>query len=114
MKYTNKCGAYGFSFIIPLVLVALLGILSVSAYTFWKTTDANPAVVSGPTVEQNPVADFIAFVATSTAHLRDQTTDIVKTPPSQKIDASLLPDSGQREVITLAGGCFWCIEAFLQ
>ena len=114
MKYTNKCGAYGFSFIIPLVLVALLGILSVSAYTFWKTTDANPAVVSGPTVEKNPVADFIAFVATSTAHLRDQTTDIFKAPPSQKIDASLLPDSGQREVITLAGGCFWCTEAFLQ
>jgi peptide methionine sulfoxide reductase msrA/msrB len=29
-------------------------------------------------------------------------------------DTTALPDSGEREVITLAGGCFWCMEAYLQ
>lgn len=84
MKYTGRLGNKGFSFIIPLIFIAIAGILSLTAYSFSKQHSVNSEIV----------------VAENTSKKED--------------DNVARPDSGQREVITLAGGCFWCIEAFLQ
>lgn len=79
------------------------------------TTESNAAVQTEPTFIVND-AGQIEVVSTSTDSSQesvslanaDADTSVPDVPP-------IIPKgSGQREVITLAGGCFWCTEAYLQ
>ncbi len=46
--------------------------------------------------------------------VHSQVTKSAVTSPAEEAVPEMASDSGQRAVITLGGGCFWCTEAFFQ
>lgn len=77
------------------------------------STDQTPA--SNVVNEENLNSEVPSPEAASSSIVMPATqeTSALTLNDNQAKDAAL-KDSGKREVITLAGGCFWCSEAFMQ
>lgn len=104
---------------IIVVALALLGTIALGLYTSNNTSESS-ASNTGEITQSSPLADFLGVVTNNpiSAIISDQLFNKNKSDSevsdSSQEDTASLPDSGQRETITLAGGCFWCSEAFLQ
>lgn len=117
--------AKGFGLIVTLVIVAFLSIGATAGYKMYTSTD-------NVTPEENTIVDTSMIskneietnIETPTEEENIVSTDDIAKLPEQILPENTTPeiapqvqaivDSGEREVIILAGGCFWCSEAFLQ
>lgn len=110
--------------------VSTLEVLSVDSNTLELDTvivggegnyqsDTKPPSASSPSkaqVEESPLSKLQNLLSEGCIWCKEENDS--STPESSVVSTDknirILPDSGKREVITLAGGCFWCIEAYLQ
>jgi methionine-S-sulfoxide reductase len=126
MKLQTPCTA-GFSLVAVALFVALVGMLVVTSSQFIsqsKSTNTDQLVTaeagqvsntSEVSATEQPI-DATAEIAVSSETSTAVNVALVDAINSQDnpVARDKVTDSGQREVITLAGGCFWCSEAFLQ
>ncbi len=91
------------------ILLIVLGVYNYS-YNLQSSTSAGIN-------ESNPIDTLLDFVATNTdSVLNLGNTEQASSTEAAEVAASVpaIVQSGDRAVITLAGGCFWCTEAFFQ
>lgn len=114
-----KNNAKGFGVLIPILIIAVLGAGAfVTQQVLTKETDNNvvqksPAEITEDTVE--PVAMEALPLDDKSQEGSGSTSDSSDFSASDNTEKEKpLADSGERAVVTLAGGCFWCTEAYLQ
>lgn len=106
--------------------IALVAIAVIAFYNFsvpgknaQQNENQNEAT---STASENPLSGFFNFVSESAQNVfkeaseteENKTDNVAVTEDTTQVAAADTPDSGQRATITLAGGCFWCSEAFFQ
>lgn len=113
--YTNK-RTVGFGLIGILFLFTALGVVGAASYkTFIQDkTEAQSEIFNAAEQEETPIRTNGEFEVTDTREEpKSENSQIV----SDSLESAVFiqtTDSGERETITLAGGCFWCTEAFMQ
>ncbi len=102
--------ALGFSQFAPKALEQVSENPSSLVSTATTTADATATgTVAAPTIPDDVANPAPAAVSVDPTAIQAIVNQEVKAEPNRPIT-----DSGQRAVITLAGGCFWCTEAYLQ
>lgn len=118
----------GFSIV---YLLAIIGLISVTVFAGTQLAGSpDLATFNGSplAVVELPNDQSISTDSTDTASTPEATeinevnalSEITPPPAAVAETINITPtakttiDSGKRELITLAGGCFWCSEAFLQ
>lgn len=104
------------------IIVVALVLGGTAALSLYSTSSTNVSFLSNTeeTTKGSPFSDFLGLVTDNPiVELISGQTSAEKEEDGvmanfSKEDTAASLDSGQRETITLAGGCFWCSEAFLQ
>lgn len=104
-----------FSNILFIILVAVVGV--VTYYATLSLVNSNTAVVGSTTETVATGTTLVQLEDGTVIFVDNEAESLVKenivVDDSQK-DKTVIIDSGTREIVTLAGGCFWCTEAYLQ
>lgn len=91
--------------------VGVVMIIAVGAL-YQAVVNANPENEDATSSYTNPVSTLLNFIHSTSSEIFNKQNDAGEM--SGKDASVATEDSGQRDSIVLAGGCFWCIEAFLQ
>lgn len=109
--FSYKTGTKGFGLLIPLMVIAVIGLGAVVADRV-TTKEAEVAAPNAEAVVESGDETFLEALFSGPT-TKEEESSSGETEEGMHDDATL-SDSGQRAVITLAGGCFWCTEAYLQ
>jgi peptide methionine sulfoxide reductase msrA/msrB len=103
-----------------LKLLALVGVLIiiimvvVTIVSSHRSVSDAAVIGDGITTDTGGVANLFDFVASTTGHLFGEGGADASWQGEKEVVSDTSEDSGKRATIVLAGGCFWCSEAFLQ
>lgn len=105
----------GFGLALLLVAIAVISVALPTANQSPVNTEISQtptsSVLSGENINNDAPSPEVASSSAVVPVIQE--TSVLTQNNNQAKDAAM-SDSGRREVITLAGGCFWCSEAFMQ
>lgn len=118
---------YIISLIIGITIAVTAGLLITNQNNILAVTDESVSTAETLGESNEAIAQADGSIDTATAALETSesapapspaaTPDAIEAIITGEVATKVVrptTDSGQREVITLAGGCFWCTEAYLQ